>query len=223
MNAVTESAGSTLLKALINEVEQLPKPWQQTPEREQQVVIDRLRTATENAVRKLVIAITASDYPHITAMVESVAFKDGVKAALKLTKDAGAFELANRTGSQVVVTMVDPARYLEGIEQIRGTADQGDMFHEEQQQTASDDPRAQMSVDSLVAQLAKLGVRVDVAAAAEWSEQKRVAAWNWALEYEDHGEDCTIARPHWLPIPEPVVTDASESPAENDEQNSEAA
>lgn len=211
MNAVTESAGTTLLKALLNEIRQLPKPWEQTPEREQMVVIDRLREATQHAVRKLVVAVTSSEYPHITAMVESVTFKEGVKAVLKLTKEDGTHELADRTGSQVVVTMVDPARYIEGIERVRAAADQTDMFHEEQ--SASDDPRAEMTVDTLLQQLAKLGVNVAADVAAEWTEQERVVAWDWALTFEEHGDDCKIARPHWLPIPEPVVgNDANGSP-----------
>src|SRR5690606_1833547 len=46
--ARANSAGANMLKVLIAQIEQLQKPWHQMPEREQEVVIFRLREAVES-------------------------------------------------------------------------------------------------------------------------------------------------------------------------------
>jgi hypothetical protein len=215
MNAVTESAGTTLLKALINEVQQLQKPWQQLTEREQEVVIFRLRQAVESSVRSLVNRIAAADFPSIPAVADSVTFKDGIKAALTVKDEEGALRIAKARGTSVMVVIASADQLLQGIERVKGEVDQADMFHEEQSE--SEDPRAQMSVDSLREKLDQLRVYVGGDVAAQWTEQERVVAWEWALAFEEHGDDCTIARPHWLPIPEPIVgNDANGSPTSED-------
>lgn len=96
------------------------------------------------------------------------------------------------------------------MEQIKADADQRDMFGGEQA-TDSSEPQ---SVDTLLDKLDALGVFPGKQAADAWTEQERVVAWEWALAFEEHGEDCTIARPHWLPIPE------AEAPAETAEPQS---
>lgn len=58
--------------------------------------------------------------------------------------------------------------------------------------------------DRLLTKLAELGVRPALADVGDWTEQHRIKAWEWALAYEADRESCTIARPHWLPIPEVV-------------------
>lgn len=55
--------------------------------------------------------------------------------------------------------------------------------------------------DRLLTKLAELGMRPGIEAAG-WTERERAVAWEWALAYEADGENCKIARPHWLPIPE---------------------
>lgn len=214
MNAVSiaiESAGTTLLKALLNEIAQLPKPWQQTPAREQEVIIDRLRNGVEVCVRAAVTRIAAGSFQRITAEVESVTFKDGVKAVVQLPKgDAGTHTLADKTGGQVLIVIANEAEYVEGMQDIEADEDQPDMFAEE---SAAPSSEALADTDRLLAKLAELGVRPGIEAAA-WTERERAVAWEWALAYEADGEECKIARPHWLPIPEAV---------EQGEQQGEAA
>lgn len=74
---------------------------------------------------------------------------------------------------------------------------------------ASPDPDASnddalADADRLLTKLAELGVRPGIEA-ANWTERERTVAWEWAIAYEADGADCKIARPHWLPIPEPLV------------------
>lgn len=199
-----ESAGVTLLDALINEIRQLPKPWQQTSEAEQQVVIDRLRRSVENAVRSLVGTIAAARFARIPATIDSVTFKDGVKAVLKLSKGySGTYELAENTGGQALVVLASHQQFVDGIERIKADADQPDMF---QAPDGIDDEVTseieEQSADSLVEHLAAVNVHVDADTAGAWTEQQRAVAWEWALDYADKGDESPLARPHWLPMPE---------------------
>lgn len=199
-----ESAGAALLDALINEIRQLPKPWQQTSEAEQQVVIDRLRRSVENAVRSLVGTIAAARFARIPATIDSVTFKDGVKAVLKLSKGySGTYELAENTGGPALVVLASHQQFVDGIERIKADADQPDMF---QAPEGIDDEGTseieEQSADSLVEHLAAVNVHVDADTAGAWTERQRAVAWEWVLAYKELGEACTIARPHWLPVPQ---------------------
>lgn len=218
-----ESAGTALLKALLNEIRQLPKPWEQTPEREQEVVIDRLRKAVETVVRNTVLTIAAGSYPRIPAEVDSVTFKDGVKAVLKLPKGHdGTHALADSQGGQAIVVLASHAEFVDGMHKVRGDADQPDMFEAEH----SDDPPAvpeawQALLDSLEQgppdetsppksiglqcqeRLAKVFVYVELEVCEAWSEQECTVAAFWAIEYAKDPENCKVARPHWLPLPQP--------------------
>lgn len=209
MNTVsiaTESAGTTLLKALLNEIAQLPKPWQQTSAKEQEVVIDRLRNAVAVSVRAAVSRIAAGSFQRIAAEVESVTFKDGVKAVVQLPKgDAGTHTLADKTGGQVMIVIANEAEFVDGMQDVEADEDQPDMFGEEPAEPTSD---ALADTDRLLTKLAELGVRPGIEAAA-WTERERAVAWEWALAYEADGDECKIARPHWLPIPEQQSTEAA--------------
>lgn len=200
-----QSAGSMLLSALMNEVRQLGKPWEQTPEREQEVVIDRLRRAVEVSVRNVVQTIAASSFPRIPATVESVTFKDGVKAVLTLSKgEDGTHALADATGGQAMVVLATHSQFLEGLESVKADADQSDMFGADScnSTAASGNEEAVRDADSLLVKLRSLAVFPVESAVALWTEQERTVAWEWALAYEQDADRCTIARPHWLPIPD---------------------
>lgn len=124
-----ESAGTTMLKALLTEVQQLQKPWQNTPEREQQDVIDRLRLQVEEAVRSAVLRIASSGQECIRAAVESVTFKDGVKAVLQLSRgNPSTHALADATGGTVLIVLAEVGEHTEGMHTVKPDPDQADML-----------------------------------------------------------------------------------------------
>lgn len=221
------SAGETLLQALVNEIRQLPKPWEQTPEREQEVVIDRLRRAVESQVRALVGAIAGGNYPRIAATLESVTIKGDVKAVLKVGKgQSETLALADATGTQAMIVLASPQAYLDGIERVKADADQVDMFAQEQEsppvpeewQALMDsieqgppeetsegaEPAPPKSIGQQCQEmLAKVHVYVELEVCESWTEQQCTVAAYWAMEYAKDPEHCKVARPHWLPLPQP--------------------
>lgn len=123
-----ESAGLTLLKALLTEVQHMPKPWQAMPEREQRDVIDRLREQVGAAVRDAVLRIASGGHKRIVASVESVTFKDGVKAVLQLSRgNPSTHALADATGGTVLVVLTEVEEHVDGMHVVKPDPDQREL------------------------------------------------------------------------------------------------
>lgn len=243
MSAITtESPGVTLLKALLGEIRQLQKPWEQTPEREQEVVIDRLRRAVEHTIRQTTLRIAAGNFQRVPVEIESVTFKDGVKAVMQIERSAeGVHALADGTGGRALVVLASIDQFIEGMNRILADADQPDLFDDEQTQSPATDQSWQQLIDSLelpppgegeepgpvktmgrqayeFLQAVNCDVPIEVCEA--WTEQECTAAAYWAIEYAKNPETAP-ARPHWLPIPEAPAPEADsddEEPEVDDEQ-----
>jgi hypothetical protein len=209
------SAGANLLKALITQVEKLPKPWQQLSQSEQERVIFHLREGVESSVRMIVKTIAAGDFMNIPAAVESVTFKGGVKAVVKLAKGTdGAHSLADCEGRQVLIVIASPDEYIDGIELVKAKADQSELFEQHdadidtpQTNTSGDPSLDKPAPDSGVPQfvfglLASVGVNVAIETVKSWTKEELTVAAGWAGEYSKDPVNCTVARPHWLPIPD---------------------
>ncbi len=100
-------------------------------------LIERLRKRITTNVREAVGAIVSDQRPVLSATVESVTFKDGIKAALKISKHAVArHDLADCEGRDVIVVIVDPGIYMQGVHDVRGTPDQMEIGVEDAAQDA---------------------------------------------------------------------------------------
>ncbi len=123
-----ELVARDLLDALVLEIKLLQRPWDALPQAEQDELIERLRRRTIDNVRKALSLIVSDERPVLPATVESVTFKDGIKATLKLSKYAGArHDLADKEGKDVIIVIVDPAEYLQGVHDIKGDPDQTEL------------------------------------------------------------------------------------------------
>lgn len=118
-------ASRDLLEALILEIKLQERPWDAMTQAMQDEVIERLRNRVETNVRKTVGLIVSDDKVVMPATVESVTFKEGVKAVLKISRHAvGRHDLADCEGSDVVVVIVDPKIYMRSTHEIKGRPDQ---------------------------------------------------------------------------------------------------
>lgn len=125
----TEMAAATvagdLLAALIDELRQMERPWQSLPELQQVELIDRLRARVESNVEQAVLTIAADARPVITAEVESVTVKDGIKAVLKLGKsDPNRHHLVDAQGDLVLIVVAGAAQYTGGLDAVQAEPDQ---------------------------------------------------------------------------------------------------
>jgi len=136
--------------------------------------------------------------------------------------------LAANAGKNAVLAFVNETAYTQARDELVKEIhrEQTDWVHqaEKARLTEGPAPAAPMTDDLLLAKLVELSVPILPQAVSAWSERERVVAWDWAVAYEKAraaGADCPIARPHWIPIPEP--TNRQEQPTDAEQSNNDSA
>ena len=100
-----------VMSSAMKQLRSLEKPWLRMPEAQQADVLEQVRADVREAITKAVEIIATDDRTRFVAAVESVTFKDGVKAVLTMPNTAASHELADTAGGKVYVVIEDPARY----------------------------------------------------------------------------------------------------------------
>jgi len=100
-----------LMAAAMKQLRAGDKPWLRLPEAQQKKIIEEVKEDVKKAVIAAVELIASDDRTRFRANVESVTFKDGVKAVLTMSNSEASHELADTAGSLVLVVIEDPYRY----------------------------------------------------------------------------------------------------------------
>lgn len=101
-----------VIAAATRQLRALEKPWLRLPESKQREVLHDVQADVEVAIARAVEIIATDDRTRFVAQVESVTFKDGVKAVLTMPNTQASHELADTAGGRVYVVIEDPTRYL---------------------------------------------------------------------------------------------------------------
>lgn len=101
-----------IIAAATKQLRALDKPWLRLPENQQRNVLREVQDDVEHAIAQAVEIIATDDRTRFVAQVESVTFKDGVKAVLTMPNTQASHELADTAGGRVYVVIEDPTRYL---------------------------------------------------------------------------------------------------------------
>jgi hypothetical protein len=97
-----------LVGLVIDELKAAPDVWQKLSERKQDEVIDRVRRRCEDAIQQAVHFIYSEGRTVITADLEQLTAKDGIKAVLTLNRhDENRHELLDSVGKPVLVIVGD--------------------------------------------------------------------------------------------------------------------
>lgn len=146
LSTAEETVGTQLLRALLAEIQQLQSPWQNTPEEQQKLIIERLRMQVEEAVQGAVRQIARAGFGNIVAQVESLTIKDGAKAVIALARGSEELhELADRVGTRVVIVFADAREYTDGMHVVQAQADQPDLPLEGEQEGEAEAPATQVA------------------------------------------------------------------------------
>lgn len=100
-----------LMAAATKQLRALDKPWLRLPETDQRRVLAEVERDVAHAVTSAVQTIATDDRTAFSAQVESVTFKDGVKAVLTMANLPASHELADTAGGRVYVVIENPHRY----------------------------------------------------------------------------------------------------------------
>src|SRR5882672_5524106 len=122
--SVTDSLGTYLMKVLREEIVSMRTMWA-VPPQQQQEVLDRMADHVDQAVRLAVRKLLSAGQPSVTATLQQITVKDGVKATLIFDRADEALDaLTHLVGSNLVLVLADPAKYTEGVESFEADADQ---------------------------------------------------------------------------------------------------
>lgn len=100
-----------VMAAAMRQLRALEKPWLRLSEAKQREVISDVQSDIEVVIERAVEIIATDDRTRFVAQVESVTFKDGVKAVLTMPNTQPSHELADTAGGRVFVVIEDPMRY----------------------------------------------------------------------------------------------------------------
>lgn len=103
-----------VMAAATRQLRALDKPWLRLPEAKQREVLREVQDDVRGAIERAVEIIATDDRTRFVAQVESVTFKDGVKATLTMPNTAASHELADTAGGRVFVVIEDPRRFTVG-------------------------------------------------------------------------------------------------------------
>lgn len=132
-----------LIKAATMELRGMNGPWSKLSQYQQESVLARVKQRAEAAVKEAVDVIASTARLTFRAECESVTFKDGVKAALKMAKTEDAHVLADQSGKTVLIVIEDYARFMNPGDATKGESDQRALFDKskDEERTAADKPR----------------------------------------------------------------------------------
>lgn len=102
-----ETMHGDLMSAILDEVKALDMPWHLQSQNDQQDIIERVDNRVRALVARCVEIIASNARPTITATLESVTVKDGIKAQLTMSRAAvQRHDLIDAQGSQVMLVIV---------------------------------------------------------------------------------------------------------------------
>lgn len=111
----TDTCYEALMKSIIRAMKEMPKPWKQLKEGEQDGVIAKLDYDVKEALRSAVMLIAADGRPNIVVQLEQVVFKDSIKATVTLSKAGESrHQLADAVGGSVILVIADAQPYTKG-------------------------------------------------------------------------------------------------------------
>ena len=100
-----------LMGAATRQLRAIDKPWLRLPEADQKRVLLEVQSDVRSAIDRAVELIATDARTCFVAAVESVTFKDGVKAVLTMANTQASHELADTAGGSVYVVIESPQRY----------------------------------------------------------------------------------------------------------------
>lgn len=95
-----------LMRIIVDQVKAIQKPWEQLSQSEQEAYLNSIRLQCEAVSKKAINIIAAQGMVTIVADIDSVTFKDGIKAVLKIGSHVeGRHDLADAEGKAVLLVV----------------------------------------------------------------------------------------------------------------------
>jgi len=125
LESLTGPMGSVIVKLIREQLMQQRTLWAVTPKQQQEEILDYCAEEVDKVVIACARKIVAAGCPSVTATLQQITVKDGVKATLLFDRADEALDaLTHRVGQNLVLVLVDPADHASRIEDLQGDEDQ---------------------------------------------------------------------------------------------------
>lgn len=142
IDLAAETMQGDLLNALLDELKAARDVWPKLSQIDQEAIIFRFERRVGAGIKEAVRIIAGDGRPVITAKLDQLTAKDGIKAVLSLSQhDANRHELLDAVGKVVLVVVADADPYLGG-DTPKGEPDQKPLLAETAQEAAGADDAA---------------------------------------------------------------------------------
>lgn len=109
--------------------EQDKRPWHERSEADQRDTVHQVEVSVRDVVTRVIDIIAGGGRNTITAAVESISVKDGIKCVLALSRhDPQRHRLIDATGARVMVVIADPDEFDGEREPVAIKPDQAEML-----------------------------------------------------------------------------------------------
>lgn len=112
------------MNAALNALRGLPGVWIKMPEASQEAILAKLREDMDRAIQEGVRRLLANGFNHIEVGLESVAVKSSMKCVIQVSDPNAVHDLVDHVQRKVVLVLVDPSIYAEGLEAFKADPDQ---------------------------------------------------------------------------------------------------
>lgn len=120
-----EELAGKLLRIIVAQLEGQREPWSKVSEEKQKIALNAMSLAVESGVRDAVFTIASDRRTSLRAVVESVTFKDGIKAVMSLSKgDGGRHELADAEGGTALIIVGELDKFDTGTQKVGAAPEQ---------------------------------------------------------------------------------------------------
>lgn len=146
-NLAKETLTGDIAAFLVDRLRQLPKPWQQMSEKEQDEQIDRAKDAARNLVAETVKIVSSGGRRTVQAELGKITVDKGIKAEIKVNT-AYADELIAVQGKAILIVTNSDDEFTGGESKLKADPDQREMFNQEYQEVDGEGIPSPEEVDS---------------------------------------------------------------------------
>lgn len=120
VDAVEDTVGTALLKALLMELQMLSPRYRTMGEPQQAEIIDRLRGQIADQLHDAVSAIATRSFDYVPCTITSVGFKDEIKITLEVPRTSeGAHAAADAIGGQCMLVLASMELFTGGMGTVK--------------------------------------------------------------------------------------------------------
>ena len=125
---LAETMHAELRDAVLTEIKAAGRSWQEMPEGEQALIIERIDQRVESVLARAVATLVAHEFAVVEGMLEQVTVKDDLKAVIKVARNApDRFDLIDTVGARVRVVVADHREFMGAPGEVQPDADQPDL------------------------------------------------------------------------------------------------